>query len=49
MALRCSLGLIELNEAQIKVSDVDFNGSVSANDALKILRYTLGLIPSLVG
>ena len=30
---------------EILLGDVDMNGVVNANDALMLMRYTLGLIP----
>lgn len=49
LALRYSLGLITLDELQLKLGDIDFSGDVIAYDALNILRYSLGLIGSVMG
>lgn len=43
-ALRCALGLVDLDPTALLRADVDMNGSVDTTDALYILRYALGLI-----
>ena len=43
MALRKAMGIIELTENQCRLADVDFNGEVTVNDAVRILRHTLGI------
>ena len=37
------MGIIELTENQCRLADVDFNGEVTVNDAVRILRHTLGI------
>ena len=49
LALRGSLGLMELTELQLKVGDIDFDGQTIASDALTILRFALGLLPTILG
>lgn len=44
LALRYSLGIIELTPEQLARADVDCSGAVNANDALWILRRSLGLV-----
>ena len=41
MALRKAMGIIELTENQCRLADV--NGEVTVNDAVRILRHTLGI------
>ena len=42
--LKCTVGLITLDEYQSKLADVISDGKVSVNDATQILKYTTGLI-----
>lgn len=44
MALRYSLDLVPLTNAQLRLGDVNGSGFVNVNDALVILRYALGLV-----
>ncbi|MBO4878893.1 MAG: dockerin type I repeat-containing protein, partial [Clostridia bacterium] len=44
LALRASMGVIELDEVQQLAADVSGNGSVGVEDALLILRFAMGLI-----
>ena len=39
------LEVLEAEESQVQVGDVDMNGVINANDALAILRMSLGLLP----
>ena len=39
------LEVLEAEESQAQVGDVDMNGEINANDALAILRMSLGLLP----
>lgn len=43
MALRKAMGIIELTENQCRLADVDFNGEVTVNDAVRILRHALDI------
>ena len=43
--LRKSVGLVEMNNLQIKNCDVNFDGIITSSDALRILRKSIGLIP----
>ena len=43
MVLRKAMGIIELTENQCRLADVDFNGEVTVNDAVRILRHALGI------
>lgn len=43
LALRKSLGLVELNPQQIELGDMDNSGSVTVADAVTILRKSMGL------
>ena len=44
LALRASMGVIELDEVQQLAADVSGNGSVGVEDALLILRCAMGII-----
>lgn len=44
LALRYSMGLIDLSDIQLLAGDVDLNGSVNTTDALLIMRYAMGVI-----
>lgn len=44
LALRASMGLLELSPQQISVGDVNRDGVVDVTDALMILRFAMGLI-----
>ena len=43
IALRCSVGLESLSEAELKAADADKNGKITAADARLILRASVGL------
>ena len=43
LALRASVGLETLTDAQMKVADTDFDGVIKASDARLILRASVGL------
>ena len=44
MALQCSVKKINLTAKQYAAADVDGDGNVTANDALKILQFSVGKI-----
>lgn len=46
LALRHSMGLVQLSESALSACDIDRDGSVSVTDALMILRRAMGLIDS---
>ena len=41
--LICGIAIESVNATQKKLSDVDKDGNVTSNDALEILRYSVGL------
>lgn len=43
MALRCAMGLIELDEAQFAAGDMNGNGTIEVTDAIMILRIAMGI------
>ena len=47
LALRCAIGIMELNGTQLAAADVNGNGVCDSTDALLILRFALGLIDEL--
>ena len=47
MALRCALGIIDLDGPAFEAADVNGDGMIRSDDALMILRYALGIISSL--
>ena len=47
LALRASVGAVELSAEQKIVADVDGNGSVNSTDAVTILRYGIGMLTEL--
>ena len=46
MILRASVGLDTFNEMQTKLADIDVDGMITANDALDVLRNSVGLSSS---
>lgn len=46
LAMRSSIGVLELTEAQTLAGDVNLDGNVDVTDALLIMRYAMGLIES---
>lgn len=44
LALRFSMGLIELTDEQLEAADVNGNGECDMSDALLILRFGMGLL-----
>lgn len=47
IALRCSAGLVTLDERRVFAADVSGDGAVNSLDALKLSRYVLDLIDTL--
>ena len=43
MILRHTVSMEQLSEQGLIASDVDGDGSTTANDALAVLRYTVGI------
>ena len=41
------MGVVDLSVKQKAAADVTFNGTVESADALKILRYVMGVIATL--